>query len=63
MKEFEAQQCENVQQAQIIDKMVQKLLLDEPQHGASPEYAIEASKKVQNVISYLITKENLLMIS
>jgi len=63
MKEFEAQQLDNVQQSALIDKMVQKLVLDEPQLAASEEYAIEASKKVQNVISYLITRENVLMIS
>ena len=63
MKEFEAQQQDNVQQSALIDKMVQKLVLEEPQLAASEEYAIEASKKVQNVISYLITRENVLMIS
>ena len=63
MKEFEAQQQDNVQQSSLIDKMVQKLVLEEPQLAASEEYAIEASKKVQNVISYLITRENVLMIS
>ena len=43
--------------------MVQKLVLEEGQLAASEQYAIEASKKVQNVISYLITRENVLMIS
>jgi hypothetical protein len=63
MREFEAQGQENVQQAELIDKMVQKLILEEPQLAASEEVAAEASRKVQNVISYLITRENVLMIS
>lgn len=63
MKEFEAQGSDNVQQSAIIDRMVQKLLLEEPQQAANEQYAIEASKKVQNIISYLITRENVLMIS
>jgi hypothetical protein len=43
--------------------MVHKLVLEEGELAASEQYAIEASRKVQNVISYLISKENVLMVS
>lgn len=43
--------------------MVQKLELEDAQAQTSIQHSIETSKKVQNVISYLITKENVLMVS
>jgi len=43
--------------------MVQKLELEENQNETSIERSIETSKKVQNVISYLIAKENVLMVA
>ena len=63
MKEFEVSGEENIQQARIINRMVQKLELEDNQSSTSLERSIETSKKVQNVISYLITKENVLMVS
>ena len=63
MKEFEATGQANVQQADIINKMVQKLEIENTEASTSVEKSIETSKKVSNVISFLITKENVLMIS
>ena len=63
MKEFEANGSENVQQADIINRMVQKLEIENMEASTSVEKSIETSKKVSNVISYLIVKENVLMVS
>mmetsp|Transcript_65 Transcript_65/g.132 ORF Transcript_65/g.132 Transcript_65/m.132 type:complete len:228 (+) Transcript_65:1903-2586(+) len=63
MKDFEVEGQENVQQAEIINKMVQKLELESSEAATSIERSIETSKKVQHVISYLIAKENALMVS
>lgn len=63
MKEFEAQGQENVQQADIINRMVQKIEVESMEATTSVEKSIETSKKVSNVISYLIAKENVLMVS
>lgn len=43
--------------------MVEKLEIQNNDVGTSHEKAIETSKKVANVISFLIAKENILMIS
>jgi DNA replication licensing factor MCM6 len=63
MKEFERAGDDNVRQGDIVERMVQKLELDEAEHQVSLERTLETSKKVANVISYLINNENLLMIS
>jgi predicted protein tyrosine phosphatase len=63
MKDFEQQGQENVQQAEIINRMVQKLEIENIEANTSSEKSIETSKKVANVISFLIAKENILMIS
>lgn len=63
MKEFESQGQENVQQSDIINRMVQKLEIENTDAATSVEKSIETSKKVANVISFLIAKENILMIT
>ena len=63
MKEFEAQNQENVQQADIINRMVQKLEIENTEAATSLEKSIETSKKVAHVISYLVAKENVLMVT
>jgi hypothetical protein len=63
MKEFESAGQENVQQADIINRMVQKLEIENTDAATSVEKSIETSKKVANVISFLIAKENILMIT
>ena len=63
MKEFETTNDVNIQQADIINKMVQKLEVENLDAGTSVERSIETSKKVANVIQYLVAKENILMVS
>ena len=63
MKEFERVGEDNVRQGDIIEKMVQQIELDNTERQTSMERTMETSKKVQNVISYLINNENILMIS
>ena len=63
MKEFEAHGQENVQQADIINRMIHKLEIENTEASTSVEKSIETSKKVQNVISFLIARENILMIT
>lgn len=63
MKEFERAGEDNVRQADIVDKMIQKIELDGTDRQTSLERTLETTKKVQNVIHYLINNENILMIS
>jgi hypothetical protein len=63
MKEHERVGEDNVRQGDIIEKMVQQIELDNTERQTSMERTMETSKKVQNVISYLINNENILMIS
>lgn len=63
MKDFERAGMENVVQAEVINGMVRKIEIESPDVSTSVEQSIETSKKVANVISYLIAKENLLMVS
>lgn len=62
MKEFQRNNQDNVQQLQIVNRMVQRIEVEDL-GSTSVEKSIETSKKIQNVISFLISKENLLMIS
>jgi hypothetical protein len=52
-----------VQQSDIINRMVQKLEIESNEANTSIERSVQTSQKVQNVISYLISKENVLMIT
>jgi len=52
-----------VQQSEVINRMVQKLEIENAEASTSVERSIETSKKVANVIAYLITKESVLMVS
>jgi len=66
MKEFERQGEENVRQQDIVEKMVQRIELDgadSVNRQTNVERAAETAKKVQNVISHLITNEGILVIS
>lgn len=63
MKEFERQGQENIQQSDIVNRMVQKIELESNERATSVERSIETSRKVQNVIQHLITKENILMVT
>tara|TARA_B110000285_G_scaffold232926_1_gene305302 strand:+ start:1954 stop:2217 length:264 start_codon:yes stop_codon:yes gene_type:complete len=63
MKEFESNGSENVQQSELINRMVLKLEVEGTEQTTSIERASETSKKVSHIISYLIAKENVLMIT
>jgi hypothetical protein len=64
MREYEGLGEENVRQGDIVDKMVLTLEVDPAeQRQASVERSIETSRKINNVINYMITNENLLLIS
>ena len=63
MKEFQAQDQDNVQQSEVINRMIQKLEIENLDSSTSVQKSIETSKKVSNVIQYLIKSENVLMIS
>ena len=64
MKQYEVDGKEHVQQADLINRMVQKLMLEDDS-GMAPtdEQAIELSRKIANVVTYLIKKEQVLMIA
>lgn len=64
MKEFEAQGGENVQQSNVVNRVIQKMMLEEDTGvEATQEQAVKLSKIITHVVSYLINKENVLMIS
>ena len=63
MKQFEISGTENVQQNEIVNKLIQDMIINEEGQEPSAEKVMEVSKKITNVIGYLITKENVLMIS
>jgi hypothetical protein len=62
IRDFKAQGEEAVTQAQIVNKLVHLLEVQEGS-GTSLERAQETSKKISNVIQHLITKENVLMVT
>lgn len=58
MKDYELNEGkENVQQFEIINKMVTKLIVEQNDITANENNAIELSKKISHVIQYLIQKE------
>lgn len=63
MKDFERENEDNVKQSDIVERMVKKIELENSERQTSVEKSLETSKRVQNVIQYLISNENILMIS
>jgi len=63
MKEFDAQDRENVQQSDIINRMVQRMLVEMSYAVANEEKTLETTNKIAHVIQYLINKENILMVA
>lgn len=64
MKEFAAAGAgESVQQSEVINKMIQKLEIESTERGTSLEQGVESSRKVANVIQYMISKEDILMVT
>jgi hypothetical protein len=63
IRELKAESGEDsVSQAQIVNKLVHHLELQEGS-GTSLERSLETSKKISNVIQHLITKEDVLMVT
>lgn len=65
-KEFEFKGLESVQQSQILDEVTKRIELgseDGDYRATSIEKSIETSRKVANVIQYMITNENMLMVT
>jgi hypothetical protein len=63
MKDFERQGDDNVRQQDIIEKMVHMLEIDSHDRQTTLDKAYETTRKVAHVIQYLITNENILMVS
>lgn len=59
----EKEGIDTVQQADIVNRLVELLEVDEGAQGTSLERAEQTSRKVQQVIQHLITKENVLIIT
>ena len=54
---------DSVSQADIVNRLVQRLEVEEGAAGTSLERTEQTSRKIQNVINHMITKENVLMIT
>jgi hypothetical protein len=64
IKAFEAEQgVESVSQADIVNRLVTRLEVEEGAAGTSLERAEQTSHKIANVINHMITKENVLLIT
>ena len=64
IREFEAEQgVDSISQADIVNRLVQRLEVGEGSAGTSLERAEQTSRKIQNVINHMITKENVLMVT
>lgn len=54
---------ESVSQSEIVNKLVTNIEVEEATTGTSLARAEQTTKKVQNVINHLITKENVLIVT
>lgn len=62
VKELEREGQESAAQAEIVNRVIQKVVKEDGQ-GTSVEKAAETAKKITNCINHLIAKENILMIT
>lgn len=63
MRDFEQQGRDNVQQSDVINRMVQKMLVEMSHAVTNEEKTVESTTKIKHVIQHLITKENVLMVA
>ena len=63
MKEFEREGNENIQQYELVDKIVRDVEAADPHHHTSLEKVVETKRKVQQVIQYMIQKEGVIMVA
>jgi len=54
---------DSIAQAEIVNRLVNRLEVEEGSAGTSLERAEQTSRKVQQVIQHLISKENVLVIT
>ena len=62
VQEFEREGQEPVQQSEILNKVMQKIVVDE-NAGTSISKSADTVKKIGNCINHLITKESVLMVT
>ena len=53
---------DNVRQGDLVEKIIQKLI-ENGDAQASIEWGVEQTAKLNNIVQYLITRENVLMIT
>ena len=64
IKELEVEtKQDSIQQKIIVDRVVQKLELEQQDRETDISRTVETSKKIASVISHLITKESVLMVT
>lgn len=64
IRQFEKESgMESVSQADIVNRLIQQIEVEDNINGTSMERAVETSKKIANVIQHLITKENVLIVT
>jgi hypothetical protein len=62
MKDFQIQGEENVRQGDLVEKIVQHMI-ENGDGQASVEWSLEISNKISNIVHFLVTRENILMIT
>ncbi len=62
IKEFESEGFESCVQSEIVNKVIQKIVVQDSQ-GTSMAKSLETTKKITNCIDHLIKKENVIMIT
>ena len=62
MKEFQMQDEDNVRQGDLVERIIQKLI-ENGDAQASIEWGVEYTAKLNNIVQYLISRENVLMIT
>src|ERR1700761_2435688 len=62
MKEQERSGADNVQQHEIVEAIIQRVT-SSGTSAVSIERTLELKKQLQNIISHLVSKENVLMIT
>ena len=62
LKEFESEGFESCVQSEIVNKVIQKIVVQDSQ-GTSMAKSLETTKKITNCIDHLIKKENVVMVT
>lgn len=62
LKEFEGEGQESCVQSEIVNKVLQKIVVEDAA-GTNVAKAAETAKKIGNCINHMITKENVIMVT